>query len=1045
MFCRGDKIRSQKNSRATLQLSNSSLVSVDQNTSLNFSVPKVDATASWLIDLIKGSTFFRSRESQHLNIDTPFINAVHEGTEFLVTVDSEQTEITVFDGQVAATNQQGKINIKKGFMGIAKKGQAPRVQALTIHPEDAVQWTLYYPPLIDYQHYKSIIFQSVINTYDQGDTYQAIDKLENFPVDQQNADYLILKSSLLLTVGRVDEALLLIKQARSLNQDESTAISLESVIAVTKNRQDEALSLAQQAVTLNPQSIVAQIALSYAYQSNFKIKPALQATQEAIRLSPDNALAWARLSELQLSTGDRSEALESAKKAQALNPQLDRTQTILGFAHLAEVDIDEAKSAFMQAINLNSADPLARLGLGLSKIRKGDVEEGTLDIETAVSLDPENAIMRSYLGKAYYELKNDGYAGTELSIAKEMDLNDPTPWFYDAIRKQTTNRPVEALHDMQKAIELNDNRAVYRSSLLLDEDLAAKSASLGRIYNDLGFQQRGLLESWKSLTIDPKNYSGHRFLADSYVNQSMHQIARVSELLQSQLLQPLNLTPIQPQLSESNLLLLSGLGSTSLSFNEFNPLFTRDRFTFQASGIMGGNNTWGEDVVHSGLWNKLSYSLGQFHYETDGYRENNDLKQDIYNIFIQVQPSEKLNVQVEYRYRDLEYGDLSQNWNLDVFNNKARKFLETETMRFGLRYSFLPSSDFLFSLIHLDEKETSNESFGVNKFVNRGYLVEGQNLFQSKFFSTILGGSYYSLQERIDVPPIPFLAALSGTNKTWHSTGYFYTNIHFPNSVHWTLGISIDAVKNEFLSDNDNRVVYQANPKVGVVWNITPQTTFRIAAFRTMRRSLLTDQTIEPTQVAGFNQLYDDWEGTDSIRYGVGIDHSFSPSLFTGLEASERDLRVPMGGWDTKNTWKEQLLNAYINWAPTSKWSLNLNYKFEKFNDFEASVSPNTKTHQVPLKLNYFHPNGFFMAIGSRYVNQQLNQKNKDSQSSFTLFDFSIGYRLPKRYGIIKFEVNNVFSKKLNYQGLNKRTLNESEISNFQPERVILSKFLFNF
>jgi hypothetical protein len=47
---------------------------------------------------------------------------------------------------------------------------------------------------------------------------------------------------------------------------------------------------------------------------------------------------------------------------------------------------------------------------------------------------------------------------------------------------------VEALQDLQKAIELNDNRAVYRSRLQLDADLAARSASLARVYTDLGFK-----------------------------------------------------------------------------------------------------------------------------------------------------------------------------------------------------------------------------------------------------------------------------------------------------------------------------------------------------------------------------------------------------------------------------------------------------------------------------------------------------------------------------------------------------------------------------
>ncbi len=64
----------------------------------------------------------------------------------------------------------------------------------------------------------------------------------------------------------------------------------------------------------------------------------------------------------------------------------------------------------------------------------------------------------------------------------------PRHSFYDAIAKQTTNRPVEALKDYEKAIELNDNRAVFRSKLLLDADLAARSAAIARIYNNLGFR-----------------------------------------------------------------------------------------------------------------------------------------------------------------------------------------------------------------------------------------------------------------------------------------------------------------------------------------------------------------------------------------------------------------------------------------------------------------------------------------------------------------------------------------------------------------------------
>ena len=98
-------------------------------------------------------------------------------------------------------------------------------------------------------------------------------------------------------------------------------------------------------------------------------------------------------------------ALEAAQKATELQPNLSRTQTVLGFAYLIQVRTTEAREAFEKAITLDQADPLPRLGLGLAKIRDGNLDEGGRDIEVAASLDSSNAIVRSYLGKTYYEEK----------------------------------------------------------------------------------------------------------------------------------------------------------------------------------------------------------------------------------------------------------------------------------------------------------------------------------------------------------------------------------------------------------------------------------------------------------------------------------------------------------------------------------------------------------------------------------------------------------------------------------------------------------------
>ncbi len=192
---------------------------------------------------------------------------------------------------------------------------------------------------------------------------------------------------------------------------------------------------------------------------------------------------------------------------------------MLGFAELAEINTGRAKKAFRRAIAIDSANPLPRFGLGLATIRAGDLEGGRKEIEIAVALDPENALLRSYLGKAYFDERTTNpltyfqelvtnfpnqentLAAQQFAISKELDPNDPTPWLYDAIRLQSENRPVEALRNIEKSIELNDNRAVYRSRELLDQDQAARGTSLARIYNDLGFEQLGINEATKSLSL----------------------------------------------------------------------------------------------------------------------------------------------------------------------------------------------------------------------------------------------------------------------------------------------------------------------------------------------------------------------------------------------------------------------------------------------------------------------------------------------------------------------------------------------------------------
>ena len=802
-------------------------------------------------------------------------------------------------------------------------------------------------------------------------------------------------------------------------------------------------SLAESTVEADSKSASARVALSYVQQANFDLRGALTSLKEAVQLDPENSLAWARLSELWLSFGEVDKALKAAQKAAALNPNLSRTQAVMGFAYLTQVRTRESKETFEKAIQLDQGDSLPRLGLGLAKIRDGDLANGRRELEVAASLDPNNSLIRSYLGKAYYEEKQERLSSEQYKMAKDFDPKDPTPYFYDAILKQTTNRPVEALHDLQQAIELNDNRAVYRSKQLLDEDLAARSASLARVYTDLGFQQRALVEGWKSVNTDPTDFSGHRFLADTYSALPRHEIARVSELLQSQLLQPLNMTPIQPRLAESNLFLMSAWNPVSLPLNEFNPnpLFNRDRIAFQGSGLLGENDTWGAEGVLSGIYKKASFSVGYSHFETDGWRENANQDDDIVNAFVQLELSPETSIQGEYRYRDLEYGDLRLRFfPEDIFVGESNKE-EINTFRVGVRHAFSPTSIFLGNFTYQDVEYHSRDDqpYDAPGFISLidvkrpedAWSGEVQHLYRSRYVDLVSGLGYFDIDGRLDstietsFPPPDDIFAESVSTDLKHTNLYVYSYIKPLINLTFTVGASGD------LTDGDSPDVAdkeQFNPKFGVVWNPVPDTTLRGAVFRTLKRTLITNQTLEPTQVAGFNQFFDDANGTEAWRYGGAIDQKFSRDIFAGAEFSGRSLEVT--GFDQfgdaiEADWREYLGRAYLFWTPHPWLALRAEYQYEYIKrDEELTVGVvKMDTHRVPLGINFFHPSGLSASLTTTYYNQDGDFERtvggfifeQSDSDEFWLVDAAINYRLPKRYGFITVGARNLFDKEFKY------------------------------
>jgi tetratricopeptide (TPR) repeat protein len=1069
-LCEGDTIRVGDRSRVAIQLINNAVLRIDQNTSIRLvNISAKTDERSWL-DLVSGALQSFSRQPWLLRVTTPHLKGDIDGTEFYVQADDDRSLLIVLEGRVLVSNDKGRLALASGQAATAEAEKAP-VYRIVVRPRDAVQWALYYPPVLYLrpnefppgQGWEGMVRQS-IELYLRGDRQQAFEGIATVPETVRDPRFFVYRASLLLAVGRVDEADADIKRALKLAPKDGNALALQSVIAVVQNEKDQALNIAQQAVEAAPGSATAWIALSYAQQAGFDLEGARASLEKAVQLDPKNALAWARLAELWSSFGRLEQALEAAQKAVILEPDLSRTQTVLGFVYLTEVETTQAKEAFDKAIALDQEDPLPRLGLGLAKIREGDLDEGRRDIELAASLDPNSSIVRSYLGKAYYEEKRMPLDEHQYSIAEELDPKDPTPWFYDAIAKQTTNRPVEALQDLQKAIELNHNRVVYRSRLSLDSDLAARSASLGRIYTDLGFQQLALVEGWKSVNTDPTNYSAHRFLADSYAAVPRHEIARVSELLQSQLLQPINTTPIQPHLAESNLFLISAQGPAALSFNEFNPIFNRNGLTFQTTGLIGEHSTYAGEGILSGIYQKTSFSVGGFHFATDGFRENADQRDEIANVFVQQEVTPDTSIQAEYRYRDLEQGDVQQRFFPGDFFSALRNEEERHTFRLGARHAFSPGSILLGSFIYKDaDARVRNNDFPERgssidfKVPENAFSVELQHLFRSRYLNLQTGGGYFDVDSKGDVTsrfpgPDPIESESVIDQDLQHFNAYAYAYVNLLKNVTATLGLSFDS-----LSGDEDVNKGQVNPKFAITWTPFAGTTLRAALFRTLKRTLINDQTLEPTQVAGFNQLFDDADLTEAWRYGGAIDQKLTKKMFAGVEVSKRDLTVPFpldvsddGASVVRReaNWDEYLGRAYFLWTPHPQLALRADYRFERFDRderFEAGVRE-LDTHRVLIGMSLFDPSGLSASLTPTYWNQDGTFEGffdhtvvRSGRDDFWTVDAAISYRLPKRYGFISVGATNLLDEEFNFFEV------DFENPTIQPTRTIFARVTLAF
>ena len=145
---------------------------------------------------------------------------------------------------------------------------------------------------------------------------------------------------------------------------------------------------------------------------------------------------------------------------------------------------------------------------------------------------------------------------------------------------------------------------------------------------------------------------------------------------------------------------------------------------------------------------------------------------------------------------------------------------------------------------------------------------------------------------------------------------------------------------------------------------------------------------------------------------------------------------------------------AYAYWTPAARWGLSAEAIYDKYEsdkpiNFEQPLK--VKTISFPVGVNYFHPSGVFGGVVVSHVDQKVRRSAMATFASTAtvtshVADLAVGYRLPRRQGIVSVSVQNLFDNNFDYQDDNYREFQDQPSSGpYIPDRMIMGRVTLNF
>jgi Tfp pilus assembly protein PilF len=890
----GDKMRTGTKSRASIRLSDGTMMTIGAEASFEVSEPRKRVT----LNPLKGLFYFFHRDKPgEFELRGRTGAAAVRGTEFELEADEDGTWLlNVLDGEVSVQTTPGDVDLTTGQAALLKPGVKP--QPVIMRPAaDLIQWVFYYPAVLDADELvlapdEQQTLRDSLSAYRAGDVATAL-KLCSFASTPTSDMAAIYRAALLLSVGQVAEAERLLAGLTLTGERAPAArslrLALAELIAVVKGQPRV------RPETPKPETASAWLAESYRRQSESQLPEALAAARQAVKASPGFGFGWARVAELEFSFGRVRAAREALEHAIRLAPRSAQAKTLNGFLFAADNRVNDAVRSFDEAIALDGAQGNAWLGRGLCRIRRGEVAAGRQDLLVAASLEPQRSVFRSYLGKAFALSRNPERAHRELELARRLDPQDPTAWLYSSLLLLEENRVNEAIAALEKSATLNTNRSVFRSRLLLDQDRAVRGANLAGIYQDAGLKEVAVREATKAVESDYANYSAHLFLANSYnalrdpqqVNLR-YETAWLNEYLLANLLAPVGAGTLSPAVSQE----------------EYSRLFEQKRLGFSSLTEYSSRGDWLQSAVQHGAFTRSAYAVEETYRSQQGDRLNHDLEQLTLSLRLKQEVTPRDTLYWQGIYYDAKAGDLAPYYDPAAANPTLRVNEKQEPLFVaGYHHEWAPGIHTLALAGRLqDTVELTNASAATLFFRAVGgvkdlgrlalynqeyrneqeiYVGELQQLFTVGPHTLVFGGRYQAGRFRTqnslgngftvtnDASGTLFPASVIGSPSIQNIATdferlglYGYEEWRPSDSLLLIGGVAYDTISfpanylfAPVAGEEQSRDLI--GPKAGLVWAPASGTTLRAAYSRALG-GVSFDQSfrLEPSQVAGFNQAF---------------------------------------------------------------------------------------------------------------------------------------------------------------------------------------------